>query len=668
MFVLALFLCVATEGYALKQSGSPTQKVISLLQDMLSKGRMEQQDEQVSFAAYKQFCEGTTVEKQDSIAAAEELIESLQADIEKAESDAAVLAREITGLDQDIAGFQSDQKGATAQREKENADYEVAHRDYSESLDALDRAIIVLKKQDFDREQASSLLQQVALIARVPEKARRSIAAFLATDSEVRQDPLAVSAPQANAYEFQSGGVVDMLENLKDKFEDELRSLEQDEMKAKAAYDIMSLDLKNSISAAESEMSAKAKLKSEKEEAGAEAKGELSDTTISHSEDSTYLSELNAQCKQKSNDFEQRQQLRSEELEAIEKAIEILASGVAGRSETYGVAMTQTTSHALRGSETKEQRPVQMNVAAFLQGRAKKLESRILAMVAEKVRDDPFAKVKKMIDSMITKLLEEANEEADHKGWCDTEMGQNKHTRQKKTEELNALHAQIDQLTADIQTLTEEIAELTKGIAEINKAIAEATEVRNKESEKNKATIEDAKAAQTAVHQALAVLKDFYAKAATATALVQQPGAAAAEAPETFDTAYTGMQGESTGVIGMLEVIQSDFAKLEAETDSAEDSAAKEFRRFMAESNKDKAVKETDLDHKKKTKVMKEADLNDADKDRFATERELNAALFYYEKLKPSCVDSGVSYDDRVARREAEIESLREALKILSME
>merc|ERR1719310_1025852 len=120
----------------------------------------------------------------------------------------------------------------------------------------------------------------------------------------------------------------------------------------------------------------------------------------------------------------------------------------------------------------------------------------------------------KMIDGMITKLLAEANEEADHKGWCDTGMGTNKNTRDKKTEELNALLAQIDQLTADITTLSQEIADLSASIAEVDKAMAEATEVREKESAKNKETIEDAKEAQTAVTQALSVLKDFYAKAA----------------------------------------------------------------------------------------------------------------------------------------------------------
>merc|ERR1719199_1605910 len=409
-------------------------------------------------------------------------------------------------------------KEATAVREKEHDDFQVEHKDYSESLDALDRAIVVLKKKDFDREQASSLLQQVSLLARVPEKARRTIAAFLATDVEIRQDPLSVSAPEAAAYEFQSGGVVDMLENLKEKFEDELRDLEKEEMNAEHAYELMSVDLKASIKQADGEMNAKAKIKSEKEEAAAEAKGDLSDTTAAHKEDSTYLSELGAQCTQKSADFESRQQLRAEELEAIQKAIEILSSGVAGRSEKYGVALVQgkakAPAMALRATVVKGQTPGQRSVAAFLQGRAKQLGSRILAMVAQKVNDDPFAKVKKMIDGMITKLLAEANEEADHKGWCDTEMGTNKNTRDKKTGELNTLHAQIDQLTADITTLSQEIADLSASIAEVDKAMAEATEVRTKESEKNKETIEDAKEAQTAVTQALAVLKDFYAKAA----------------------------------------------------------------------------------------------------------------------------------------------------------
>merc|ERR1719299_147120 len=100
------------------------------------------------------------------------------------------------------------------------------------------------------------------------------------------------------------------------------------------------------------------------------------------------------------------------------------------------------------------------------------------------------------------------------------------------------------------------MADLTKAIAELDQATAKATEIRNAEKAKNTETIADAKAASTAVSQAVAVLKEFYAKAAEATALTQMKGPAE-DAPETFDGAYKGNQDQASGVMGMLEVIQS---------------------------------------------------------------------------------------------------------------
>jgi hypothetical protein len=397
----------------------------------------------------------------------------------------------------------------------------------------------------------------------------------------------------------------------------------------------------------------------------AEAKGDLSDTQASRAEDSKYLEELNAQCHQKSSDFEARQQLRSEELEAIQKAIEILSSGdVSGAADKHLPGLIQKSFASFRAVAKS---PVQASAAAFLQDKAEELQSRILSMVALKVQNDPFEKVRKMIKDMIVRLMEEANEEAEHKGWCDTELATNKQTREKKTEQVETLTSQVDKLTADIAKLGEEIADLTKSIAEIDAAVAEATEVRNAEKAKNAETIKDAKAAQTAVAQALAVLKEFYEKAATATALVQQK-APEDDAPETFDAPYQGMGGASGGVLGMLEVIQSDFARLEAETQAAEEEASNEYDRFSAESAQDKAVKSTDLTHKDRSKSGKEQDLAETTKDLKATQAELDAALAYYEKLKPSCVDSGLSYSDRVKRREEEIQSLKEALRILEGE
>jgi uncharacterized protein YoxC len=283
-------------------------------------------------------------------------------------------------------------------------------------------------------------------------------------------------------------------------------------------------------------------------------------------------------------------------------------------------------------------------------------------MVAAKVTEDPFVKVKKMIKDLIVRLMEEANEESEHKGWCDQELSTNKQTRDTKSSQVEELTSTKDALTAEIAKLMEEAADLTAAIASIDAAVAEATAQRQAESAKNKETIKDAQEAQTAVSQAVAVLKEFYAKAATATALVQQPEV---DAPETFDKAYKGMGGESGGVLGMLEVIQSDFSRLEVETTAEEEEGSDAFERFSAESDKDKSVKNKTLQHKINTKASKNGDLMDCVKDLKATQEELDAALAYFDKLKPNCVDAGVSYADRVQRREDEIESLQEALRIL---
>merc|ERR1719327_1607344 len=117
--------------------------------------------------------------------------------------------------------------------------------------------------------------------------------------------------------------------------------------------------------------------------------------------------------------------------------------------------------------------------------------------------------------------MEEANNEVEQKGYCDRELASNKETRNEKSESVMMLTAEIDELTASIKTLSEDIAELTAAIAELDTAVAKATEVRTAENSKNTVTISDAQAAQVAVSQALAVLQEFYAKAAEATSLVQ---------------------------------------------------------------------------------------------------------------------------------------------------
>merc|ERR1719512_40536 len=659
----ALLLFLITDA-ALAVKVTPVQKVIELMEGMAAKGKKEKHDEQVQFAAYKQFCDDTSVEKKRAIEEAEETIEVLTADIEKYTADAARLTKEIAAHDEDISVWNGDEKAATKVRNIEKADYDAMHKDFSESISTLDRAIAVLKQQAYDRKQAASLVQVSALtrLSLIPESAKRALAAFLEQDPD---SGLAVSAPEAAGYEFQSQGVIEMLEKLFDKFTAERTDLEKEEMNAKHAFDMLIQDLKAQVEQATQERGDKAKTKAKKLEAKATAEGNLKDTIASKEADEKYLKDLVATCEKKSLDFESRQALRAEELEAIAKAIEIISSeAVSGSAEKHLPQMLQRAA-ALASLRTEVRSPKQAEAALFLQGKAGQLSSRMLSTLAVRVADDPFVKVKKMIKDLLVRLMEEANEESEHKGWCDTELATNEATRKEKTEAVETLHAEIDELEASIAKLTEDIVALTQAIAELDKAMAEATDLRQAEKAKNEETVADSQAAQTAVAQALTVLKEFYSKAGDATALVQrqQP-----EAPEIFDAPYKGMQSENGGVVGMLEVIESDLSRLEADTKASEATAQKEYNEFMTDSKVDKEAKSTDIEHKTTKKRNENQALTVAKADLEGTQKELDAALAYFDKLKPSCVDAGVSYEDRVARRKQEIESLQQALKILNGE
>merc|ERR1712129_581466 len=272
--------------------------------------------------------------KKRDIAEANEKIDMLKADIEKYTSDAEMLTKEIAGHDDDIAAWTGDKKAATKVRGMEKTDYDATHKDYSESIDALERAIAVLKKQAYDRKQAS--FAQVASLQKlnlIPEEAKRTIDAFLQQEPD---EGLAVSAPEAEGYEFQSQGVIEMLEKLLDKFIGERTVLEKEEMNSVQAFEMLIQDLKSQIDQANQDRTEKAEIKAKKLQAKADAKGDLTETTETKEADTKYLDDLVATCGQKASDFESRQQLRTEELEAIAKAIEIISSGaVKGNAEKH---------------------------------------------------------------------------------------------------------------------------------------------------------------------------------------------------------------------------------------------------------------------------------------------------------------------------------------------
>merc|ERR1719487_1615178 len=310
------------------------------------------------------------------------------------------------------------------------------------------------------------------------------VSAFMAVMDSDDEEPV---PPEANAYENQSGGIVDMLKNLQDDFRKKAKECEKAEMNAKHAFDMIIQDLTDSINRANSDIEEKTAEKEKKNEKIAEDKSILAATITDKDEDTKTLSDLEAECSQKGESFKEKQQLRAEEIEAIGKAIEILQSGaVSGAAEKHldfiqkASSLIQVSSNGATAMEG-----VRHHIQDFLADEASRLHSRRLGLLAEKLAADPFAKIKKLIDDMITKLLEEANAEAEQKGFCDKELGTNKVTRDKLSSDIEKLQAEIEEADANIARWGEEIAQLTTEVAELDKVMAEATDARNAEKAKN---------------------------------------------------------------------------------------------------------------------------------------------------------------------------------------
>jgi len=646
---------------------TPIQKVIEMMDGMLAKGKSEKHEEEVEFTKFHEWCDQVRDEKTNSIAEATAQIEELAAAIDKAESDAEVLTQEIAELEAEVAKLTADADSATAQRKKENGDYKAAHQDLSESVDAIARAIQTLKRREGDAPQS---LLQVSGLSGVSAQQKAMITAFMALQNDASAE---AGAPEANAYEFQSGGVVSLLEKLKLKFEDQRLTLEKEEMTSKANYEVLLQQLTDDIKADNAAIQKKTAMKGKRLGDAATAKGDKQVTEASKAKDESVLSDTNAECQQTSDEYEKNQVVRHGEITALTEAIKIMSSGdvtgMGGKHLPASLLQTKGSALAQLRSAVGQEDLVRQRVVEFLQGRAQKLGSKYLALMATRAGADPFAKIKKMIKDLIVKLMEQANSEADQHAYCQTELATNKQTREIKSSEVEELTAELESQNALFEKLTTEITELSAEVAEIKAQQNKATGIRGEEKKTNAATVADAKVAQAAVEKATSVLKEYYSSVAASSALLQNTAGLAQEMQEAASLdPYKGQQAGSGGIMGMLEVILSDFARLETETLEAENSAATTYEKFTNESNEDVAVKETEIEHKSNKKDTCSETIGELNKNLKLTQVELDKALEYYEKLNAECVDTKVSYEERVQMREEEIVSLQEALKVLAGE
>jgi DNA repair exonuclease SbcCD ATPase subunit len=564
------------------------------------------------------------------------------------------LTSTVEDLTSKISASESELADAQKIRNKENADFLAAEKELLGTVDGLDRAVIVLKRNmalvqagNFPKKELSLMATSLSKIVEaswVNEHDRKVVQSLLQTgdgDEDLSFQPQA----STSSYDSQSGGIVDTLEDMREKAEESLSSTRKDEMEAAHAFALLKQSLEDEISVSKKQLSQATLQKSSTEEELHAAEEELTTTKKVLADDEAYLAELKESCSAKATAWSIRQKDAGEETAAIEKAKEILSTGVKVFLQTS--SMTRTKDEDV---ETAQRRASAVKTLRTL---AKKYKTFGLLELSMSAQSDPFGKVRGLIESMIAKLTKEAAEEADMKSFCDEETAESKKKQADLSAKLDKMDARIAKAVASKAKLTEDIKILEEQIAEIDAADAEATKIRGEEHEEYLKSSKDLKDSAEAVAKAISVLTEYYSSAS----FVQTK-----EAPE-----FASNKGDIASTItSMLEVAESDLSKLLAETEAAESSALTAFEELSKENKVSKATKMADA--KSKAQEVKSTDvaLSNYKEDKTSLTSELDAVLAYLDKLKPQCETKIMSYAERKAKREAEIEGLKEALTILS--
>jgi chromosome segregation ATPase len=650
-----------------------------MLEKLSAQVKTEGETEAVEYAKFSQWCTDLIGSKEAAIKKSEEEMAVSTAQIQALETDIAALTEEIGDLETEITKDGAAQTKMSQNRDDENGEYLIDKKDLEDTITALDEAI---------QEMESSLLSKSAVMKKVAVKKALELIRIYRPDATKKVTQFmqrAEQEPDSPTYESKTGGVTEILKDLKTKFETKLKELNESETNAVSAHALADAAKTDEIEAGTAAKDTKTEVKGRKGGDLATAQASLQESTEARDTAATVLKTTKDTCTTRASEWEERSSRRAGEIEAMKKAVSILKEVTSVRTpDDKGVETTFSgTDGVFFLQKVNDPRAKIVNLLRKAAGKAKgakelvKLADRIASM-SKAPGDSVFAEIKNMIEKMIFRLMREQKDEDDHKNWCDKELTKTNMTIDEKETKKEELQTSIDSLTAQIATLEADIKQNTIDISAMESAIATAVEDRQAESAENKATIKDAQDAQNAVSNAIAVLEDFYkniggipkadwelaqvSRSARRVKSTQDPEAPSAGF-EAGDS-YTGTSG-GTAVVDLLTQVATDFASMEAQAKSDETTQQDEHDQWMTATKVSKAAAEKDSEMKSARKLTLSQKLEGKMKDKDHNDKELEATEEYMTNLQPACVEGDSTYEERKAARTTEIEALKSAETIL---
>jgi DNA repair exonuclease SbcCD ATPase subunit len=671
-----------------------------MVSDLRAKVIAEGRQEAEMYDEFACFCKSKTDEKTEAIGEAETSVSLLTTRITNLQATRDQLDIDIQDLNDQISGFENQVSSSKEMRAKETATFEAGLADVTHAITQMEKAIDSIKAMKPSLAQIKSLARTSLLMAdamdMIPKtKQAHKVVTMLLSDKQPVMD-----VPVAD-YTFHAGGIIETLENLLNTFREKRNTLESDNTSAQSAYDLAMQAKNNQVDTAQQNLEAKTKERAETTEDLSTNQADLTETNAVLNDDRLYLKDLTAKCEAKAKLWDQRSQMRADELTALTQALVVLQGSVAAKAEITGdggraessagamlVEKKATPSKTveentddddvdddeddavaflqkkIRRVSEDPQPEIRKRLISLLKEAGKKLKSPVLSTLAVKVQEDPFAKIKTMIQELIERLLEEQADEATHKGYCDEEIAKTVKDRDYRLRDIDELNSNLEKHNARTAKLTLTKGELEAAIDELTIDYQNQTAARAAEKAEHAATVSETEEGLNAIKQAMNILSHFYG--AAAKAFTQQP--VADDAPDAgFDANYTGSQGSSTGIIGMMEVIEADFERTIRDTLMDEEQAKRDFVEFERVTLMSNATKHTALEATDKDLAETAVTISD-DSEELQTQQALfDTAVKTWEQLLPGCVaDPGMSNSERVERREAEVAALKDAYCILS--
>jgi len=640
------------------ETANPVSKVIDLLSGLQAKIIGEGQESQTSYDEFAEWCEDTAKQLQFEEKTAKQTIAELQAKIEEEAANIVALTAKTEELAQSIATDDADLKAATNIRNKEKADFDHAEKELMDCIDTLGRAIGILERE-MKKSGGASMMQlknaqsvAQALTAMVEASMLSSadsgrLTALLQSSQDSDEDE--VDAPAATVYAGHSDGILDVLGSLSEKAQARLDDARKSEVMAVNNFKMLKQSLEDNMKFSHAEKAAahKGLAKSAQSKAGAE--GELAVTTKDLGSVMHTLADTHQNCMKKAEEFEYESKCRGEELTALANAKKII-------SETTGEASSLSYSFLQMHSKLSSNTGVnQVKAVHAVRELANQLHSPALAQLSARLASvvrlgsvsggDIFGKIKGLIGAMIEKLSQEAENDATEKSFCDKELAYTRGRKSEKENEIGKLTTFVDQSVAKSSQLKEEVAVLQKELAALAKSQGKWEQLRQEENTAYKKARAEMEEGLDGIKMALKVLRDYYAQ--------KQENAA---------------DGAATGILGLLEVVESDFSKGLANIIATEESAVATYTQETNDIQIDRATKEQDSTYKTKAYVSLDKGVTESSSDRAGVNAELDAIMKYLGGLEARCIAKGRYVGSDSERRAAEIDGLKNALEVLEGE